>query len=138
MLVRWRAGLLLDRSWFSLATDFDISDWHGNKLVPDAQESPNRQNNGGYGCVIEVNQHIFNLTDGGIPLIDFGANNLACPSGPRQGPLVDSGYWRSDLGISGLRASMHGGESEKRCKNRDREFHSKLPYVARGTLDMTV
>lgn len=56
------------------ATHRYLMNWHGNEFLSNAEKSAKRKNKGRQRGVVEINQNIFDLAHGRIPLLDTGTD----------------------------------------------------------------
>src|ERR1051326_6076349 len=61
---------------FCLASDLKLTNRHGDELITDAEEATDREDHCRYARMVEIDQHVFDLTDGCVTLIHFAPNQL--------------------------------------------------------------
>src|SRR6185312_8481848 len=131
----WRIGELLlcqiGRK-FCLASNLKLTNRHGDELVANTEEAPDREDHCRYARMVEIDQDVFDLTDGRVTLIDLAADQLARPGAPRQRRIVNTRYRRRRLGLRRTVAlrllSMSRADSEKHHEyGRRRSFHLVPP-----------
>ena len=67
-----------------LAAKLDLVDRHGNEFIAKAEESADREDHRHYGRTVKIDQNVFDLPNGRVPLVNLAADQLACPGASRQ------------------------------------------------------
>ena len=64
---------------FCFAANLNLIDRDGHEFIAYAQEASDREDHSCNGCMVEIHQHIFDLANGGVTLVNLAADEFARP-----------------------------------------------------------
>src|SRR5690349_19395782 len=63
-----------------LTANLDLIHGHGNQLVAETKEAAHREDHCRYRRMVKINQHVFDLANGRVTLVDLAADQLGAKS----------------------------------------------------------
>jgi hypothetical protein len=79
---------------FCLAANLDLVDRNGHEFIAYAQEASDREDHGCNGCTVEIHQHIFDLANRGVTLVNLAADEFARPRALAPCLIIEARYER--------------------------------------------